>query len=619
MHFFVDINNKRWFVYFRAMFKRWLLFLLMCTSVPVIAQQQEEQLAAQYMSNNEFDKAVDIYERLYNKGNKSTYIYDNLLNAYFKLKRFDEAEKLVKKQQRKFEQSAYYKVDLGYVYHASGQPEKAKKIFDEVIQKLNPYQESIVETANAFRKRNFKDEAIQVYLRGRKLNGGNNFLFCIELAELYADKRETGLVVQEYMAAVLKEPHLIEDVQGYLQLYLDDDADYELVKQVLIKKSKENPATDLYPEMLVWVFVQRKEFDQALIQTRAIDKRNREEGRRIMMLAGLALSNQRYDAAAKAYMEVVAMGTNNANYINAKLGVIRARNQKIMYAGKYTAADLNLLEQDYLNFLKEFGKYPFSASAIKELAQLQAYYLYKYDSAIANYRDILTMERLDASFKAQCKLDLADIYVLKGEEWEAMLLYGQVDKDFLENPLGQEAKFRNAKLSYYLGEFEWARAQLDVLKTATTQLIANNAIELSLIIQDNTIDSNEEPMKWFARADLYFFQNRLSDAGLLLDSIEKNYPKHELTDDVIFKRAEIALKQKDYTKAMRLFERVVKEHGSGILGDNALFMLADLYESKLNDVEQARKCYEQFIETYPGSFYLTEVRKRFRALRGDKI
>ena len=118
---------------------------------------------------------------------------------------------------------------------------------------------------------------------------------------------------------------------------------------------------------------------------------------------------------------------------------------------------------------------------------------------------------------------------------------------------------------------------------------------------------------------MYFFQNRLSDAGLLLDSIEKNYPKHELTDDVIFKRAEIALKQKDYTKAMSLFDRVVKEHGSGILGDNALFMLADLYESKLNDVEQARKCYEQFIDTYPGSFYLTEVRKRFRALRGDKI
>jgi tetratricopeptide (TPR) repeat protein len=229
------------------------------------------------------------------------------------------------------------------------------------------------------------------------------------------------------------------------------------------------------------------------------------------------------------------------------------------------------------------------------------------------------MPRLDNRFKSECKLDLGDIYVLKGEVWEAMLLYGQVDKEFLEDPLGQEAKFRNAKLSYYLGEFDWARAQLDVLKTATTQLIANNAIELSLQIQDNTIDSNEEPMRWFARADLFYFQNRLADALVVLDSINLVYPKHELADDVVFKRAEIAIKQKNYTLAAQLFEQVYNEHGSGILGDNALYTLAQLNESKLNNLEQARKQYELFIEKYPGSFFLNDVRKSYRALRGDVI
>jgi outer membrane protein assembly factor BamD (BamD/ComL family) len=243
--------------------------------------------------------------------------------------------------------------------------------------------------------------------------------------------------------------------------------------------------------------------------------------------------------------------------------------------------------------------------------------LYKYPEAINNYNELINMARLDNRFKAECKLDLGDIYVLKGEEWEAMLLYGQVDKEFLEDPLGQEAKFRNAKLSYYLGEFEWARAQLDVLKTATTQLIANNAIELSLQIQDNTIDSNEEPMRWFARADLYLFQNRITDATRILDSIEQIYPKHELTDDVTYKRAEIAIKEKNYDKAVLLYERVYKEHGSDILGDNALFYLAETYESKLNNREEARKNYELFIEKYPASFFLNEVRKRYRALRGD--
>jgi tetratricopeptide (TPR) repeat protein len=598
------------------MFK-YLFLLFGFISVNVFAQQQDEQLAAQYMSNNEYNKAVEVYERLFNKGNKSNYLYDNFLTCYFKLNQFEDAEKLVKKQQRKEPSSPYYAVDLGFVYEKGNQPDKAKKAYENILQKLNASYDATIETANAFRKRNKTDYAVATYQKSRKLNGENANLFCIELAQLYAEKQETGLMLQEYLSAINQNPEMLEDVQGYLQLYLDKDTDYELLKQTLLKKSKDFPANELYSEMLIWLYVQRKDFDNALVQTRAIDKRQRKQGQRILLLADLAVANQKYDAADKAYNEVLLLGNDKPFYINAKLGILHSRNQKIFYSGNLTPLELTALETEYNNFLKEFGRYPFTAQSLRELAHLQAYYLYKYPEAIINYNELINMARLDNRFKAECKLDLGDIYVLKGEEWEAMLLYGQVDKEFLEDPLGQEAKFRNAKLSYYLGEFEWARAQLDVLKTATTQLIANNAIELSLQIQDNTIDSNEEPMRWFARADLYLFQNRIADATRVLDSIEQIYPKHELTDDVTYKRAEIAIKEKNYDKAVSLYERVYKEHGSDILGDNALFYLAETYESKLNNKEEARKNYGLFIEKYPASFFLNEVRKRYRALRGD--
>ena len=598
---------------------KYLVYLFLLCAVPAIAQQQDEQLAAQYMSNNEFDKAAELYERLFSKGNKSTYIYENLLSCYFKLSKFDEAEKTVKKQQRRFGENAYYQVDLGYVHEKAGQPEKAKKVYEGILQKMGPAYDQAIELANAYQKRGQKEYAIQVYLKARKLNGNNPGLFCVELAQLYAEKHETGLMLDEYLMAIAQNPEMMDDVQGYLQLYLDDYKDFDLLKQTLIKKLKDFPASELHSEMLVWLYVQRKEFDQALVQTKAMDKRNKEQGRRIIQLADLALANQRYDAATRAYTEVANMGNDKPFYLNAKLGILRARSQKVFYSGQYTQVDLVAVEASYQQFLGEFGRYAFTASSIRELAQLQAYYLFQYDSAVANYEELINMPRLDNRFKAECKLDLGDIYVLKGEVWDAMLLYGQVDKDFLEDPLGQEAKFRNAKLSYYLGEFEWARAQLDVLKTATTQLIANNAIELSLQIQDNTVDSNEEPMRWFARADLFYFQNRLSDALLVLDSINQLYPKHELTDDVLFKRGEIAMKQKNYVQASTYFDQVVKEHGSDILGDNALFLLGDIAESKINDKEKAKGYYEQFIETYPGSFFLTEVRKRYRSLRGDSL
>lgn len=598
-----------------------LLFLFfLWVAFPVLAQQdRDEELAAHYVSNNEWDKAADVYERIFAKNPQSAYVYDNLLGCYFKLNRFDEAEKLVKKQVRRNGNNPYFLVDLGYVYRKAGQQEKARKQFDEIVSKLSPSEEQVMETANAFQKRQETDYAISTYLKGRKLNGSNAQLFCLQLAGLYAEKKDTKMVLEEYLNAVQANPANADEVQGYLQLYLDNDADYELMKQALLKKNREFPGNDAISEMLIWMYVQRKDFDNAFLQSKALDKRYREDGRRLIELGQLALSNEKFDAASNIFAYVAALGKDKPFYVNARLGMLDARNRKIFFSGNYTDPDLKTLEKDYTGFLDEFGRNYFSAPAERELARLQAYYLHNFEGSIALFKELINMPRLDERFKAECKLELGDIYLLKGEEWEAMLLYGQVDKDFLEDPLGQEAKFRNARLSYYLGEFEWARAQLNVLKTATTQLIANNALELSLLIQDNTPDSVDQPLLMFARADLYYFQNKTARALELLDSINLVYPRHALNDEILYKRAEIFLKKRDYAQSVSYLEQLLKEHGSDILGDNALFLLATITEKNLGDKQKAMKLYEEFIEKYPGSFFLTEARKRFRALRGDQL
>jgi tetratricopeptide (TPR) repeat protein len=229
------------------------------------------------------------------------------------------------------------------------------------------------------------------------------------------------------------------------------------------------------------------------------------------------------------------------------------------------------------------------------------------------------MPRVDRILQANCKLELADFYIMKGEVWEALLLYGQVDIDFLQEPLGQEAKFRNAKLSYYLGEFEWAKAQLDILKSATTQLIANNALELSLLIQDNTVDSILEPLQLFAQADLFFVQKNYTRSLEILDSLLLLYPKHVLTDDILFKKAQIYASNKLFEKAATYYQQVYQEFGSDILGDNALYQLAKLNQKQLNNPKEALKYYETFLNNYSGSFFLTDCRKQYRLLRGDLI
>ena len=502
---------------------------------------------------------------------------------------------------------------------AANNANKAKKNFDDIINKLKGREDQITETANAFQKRFELEYAINTYLKGRKLNNNNGLIFCIQLANLHSEKKETKLMMDEYMNALQSNPMFEEEVQGSLQSYLENAADFDLLKQSLLKKNKEFPGNESFSEMLVWMYVQRKDFDNAFVQVKAIDKRFKEDGRRLIELGNLAISNEKFDAASTIFSYVSSIGKEKPFYINSRLGMLEAKNKKIFFSGNFTEADLKILEKDYNDFLTEFGHNYFSAPAERDMARLEAYYLNDFQISIGLFKELINMTRLDDHFKAECKLELGDIYLLKGEEWEAMLLYGQVDKDFPEDPLGQEAKFRNARLYYYLGEFGWARSQLDILKTATTELIANNALELSLLIQDNTPDSNDEPLLMFARADLNFFQNKTEKALEILDSINLLYPRHPLDDEILYKRAEVFLKKRDYTKACSYLEQLLKEHGSDILGDNALFLLANITEKNLNDKVKAMKLYEDFIEKYPGSFFLTEVRKRYRILRGDQI
>ena len=598
-------------------YKLILFLLFFAFGNDIAAQNNEEKLAAQFFSNAEYDKAADLYEKLLNKNFTSFYFYDNLLQSYIKLKRFDDAESLCKKMYRKLN-SAYYMVDIGYINKLSNKPEKATRQFDEVIKKTIPNQDKINEAANAFEKRNETEYAIKSYINGRKLLGYIS-VFNNELAALYAKTKQTQLMIDEYLGSVEQSPIISEEVQGLLQNNIQQNSDFELLKNSLIRKIKSNPNTDVFYEMLIWFYVQRKDFDNALIQAKAIDKRLKEEGRKMMDLGYLAISNEKYDAAIRLFNEVVILGNTKAYYLSAKLGILEASNKKLLSNSNLSLLDLENLEKTYISFLAENGKTNYTAQSMRDLGKLYAYYLNDIEKALDIYNNILELPGTDNFFKAECKLDLGDLYVIKGQEWDAMLLYGQVDKEFLEHPFGQEAKFRNAKLSFYLGEFEWAKAQLDILKTATTQLIANNALELSLLIQDNTVDSNEDALKLFAKADLDYQQNKFEAAFKLLDSIAILFPKHALSDDIAFKKAQVYTKQKKFDEAILHYNIVINEHGSDILGDNALLNLAIIYDKNLNNADEAKKQYEKFIENYGSSIFINEVRKRYRQLRGDLI
>jgi len=583
-------------------------------------QESDDQLAAQYFQRKEYEKAVVLYEKLFRKSNNNLN-YTYYLYCLIELKDFKSAEKLVKSQIKEFPDILKYSVDLGYVYAEEGEQGKANKQFDETIRQIRPDRLQVTEVANSFLIRGQLDYAVASYRRGSEII--RDYPFYLELGDLYNQAGNYSMMIDEYLNYLdynYQNPSLI---QTKLQTALSNDAENkisEMLGKSLLKRIQKYPEKIFYSEMLLWLSIQQKDFELAFIQAKSIDRRLGEEGDRIFELAGLSLSNQNYDVAIEAYNYILKKGKNNHLYIESKIGLLTARYLKITDSYNFTQTDLVDLENDYISTLSEYGENASTIGVMKYLAHLQAFYLDKTEDAILLLNKTIIIPNANPSAIAECKIELADILLFTNEVWEAKLLYAQVEKAFKNDPVGHLAKFKNAKLSFYIGEFQWAKAQLDVLKAATSKLIANDALQLSVLISDNIdMDSSTVALALYSKADLLLFRNKDEQALLVLDSIFDLADWHPIFDEVWYKKAEIKIKQKDFEKAAEYLTKIIDDYPFDITADNALFLLADLNENQFYDKEKALQLYERLLEDYPASVFTVEARKRFRTLRGDFI
>jgi tetratricopeptide (TPR) repeat protein len=594
-----------------------LFVLLLFNCTRLLAQNTDLQLAQQFSANGEEPKALEIYQRLY-KQDADTY-YPNFFNSLLNLKKLEEAEGITKKMVKKHPGDFQYAIALGKVYREEGHADKAENVYNDLLKNLPGDYNSIVSLATQFYQAENTDVAMRIFLQGRK-NLHNDQAFAMELISLYRYKHEKAALITEYLNFLPKNPGYINAAENTLSTTLEGPADYDLLRTELLKRIQQDPQQFIFPELLTWQYLQQKDFEQALNQALALSRRRNDDGNSIFELCQTLTANGAYDEAIRGYEYLIAKGNKDQQmYVSAKVELINTKNLKIT-ANKYTQADLEGLEKDYLDLLNEFGRSASTAFAMQKLARLQAFKLHKFADAQKLLEDIIKIPNLNTGMLSSCKLDLGDVYVMSNQPWEATLLYSQVEKANGDVTITQDAKLRNAKLAYYTGDFTWAKGQLDILKAATTQLIANDALNLSLLIKDNLAeDSTGAALKMYARADLWIFKEQPDKAVMTLDSIDKKYPHNSLDDDILMAKARILIQQKDYNGAVPLLKTIAEDHKFDLWADDAVFMLGDIYENQLQDKDKAKTYYQKIITDYPGSLYINEARKRFRILRGDKM
>ena len=601
-----------------------LFFCLICANQFLVAQNQiatSIRLAKQAYNNEEFEKAIDYYEDLYKKTNSDTY-YNSLVELYPKADRITDGEKMIKKCIRKFPMRTEFLVDLGHYYELQEDDASAKKQYEEAISKIdlnNIQTRLLANKLKVYKKYKYIEEA---YLKARRINGDNR-LFQFELANNYAEQGKTEVMVNEYLTILGENNGYKQTVQNLFQRYLRPDPEGKqmaMLREQLLRKIQREPGKEIFSELLIWLYIQDKNFNRAYLQAKALDRRKKENGVRLYNLAQLSLANKEFAVAEKSFNYVISIGEEGAYYKAAKLKMAEVKKLRVLDQKDYTKTDLLGVRSTFLSTIEDLGKNSFSYPLMSSLADLEAFYLDDLDSAIMWNSLMIELPSLSKQQKAESKLALGDLLVVSNEIWEASLLYSQVDKDFKYDQLGETAKLKNAKIAFYTGDFYWAQAQLDVLKGSTSKLIANDAMDLSLTITDNIgLDSIAEPLEMYARADLLNFKKDYSLAHKTLDSIPEFFPASSLKDDILFLKYEMEYTQRNYDTAATYLRNLLADYTEDILGDDALFELALMEQDIFDNKETAMDLFKQLITTYPASIHVVESRKRFRLLRGDQL
>lgn len=574
-------------------------------------------MAVQYYQTGDYEKAAIIYERLFNR-TKNLSFYDPYFNSLLKTRKYNEAEKLARTLMKSQPEVYTYSVDIGRIYLEKGEESKSSEWFKSLIRNLPANEFAIKDLAITFYRAEAYDFSIKTLLTGRKLiNNENAFIY--DLLSLYRFRKDKIMLIQEYILLLGVNPQALQQAQNVLANILEDNNDYNMLKSALLRKLQKDPQNVVLTEFLTWQYVQQKDFDMAVRQSMALDRRLKEDGGRVYELSRLLIANQAYDQAIEVLNYLTGKGEQSRYYIPAKVDILNIK-AKQLQSIKFSKTDLEKLEKDYRSLLNEFGRNTGTAFAIRQVARLQAYHLNKPAEASEELQSLLKLNGIPPLINGETKIELADIYLINGEIWEAALLYSQVEKAFPNDLLGQEARFKNAKLAYYQGDFIWSKAQLDILKSSTSQLIANDALDLSLLIADNLQNEKDTlALKKFAQCDLLILKNETENALKMLDSINILFPGNSLADDILMSKARVFIQSNQEEKAVPQLQEIIDNFSTELWGDNAIFMLADLYESKLKQPEKAAELFQKIISEYPGSIFVIESRKRFRQLRGDKL
>lgn len=590
----------------------------------LVAQSNDPvQIAKEYYRQGEFEKAKSEFQKLARNKKNIIRIHDTYLKLLLTLEAYDEGEKYVKKVIRDDKENFVYEIDLATIYRAKNEDSRVETLLNDVISRVtqraaqDKKQNQIRLLAGVFYEKNFREKALHTYIEGRKALQKAD-LFALDLANVYRLMNRKAEMVSEYLNFSKNQPQNLNYVKNSLQNFLREPEDLDTLEIILYDFIQKEPGKPAFNDLLVWTHLQQQNFPAALRQARALDRRLENNGDNIMNVGMIAYRNTDYKTSQKAFDYIINDFVESPNKRMASRYALLSEEEVLKEVYPIDTTSIRALIIKYQSFISQSRDIFSVLESQRRIALLQAFQLNEIEEAIETLTTVLDQPVGRNKVVAEAKMDLADIYLLNKEPWESILLYGQVERMFKDEPLGYMAKLKSAKLSYFKGDFELAQSNLDILKLATSREIANDALDLSILIKNNTVfDTTDIVMQEYAAIELMLFQNQKSESINAMDSMLVKYTNHSIVDELLYLKANTLRELGQFDGALESLHEINEAHYFEILGDDALFLTATIQEFDMKDEENAMTIYNDLLTKFPGSIYVAEARTRFRELRGD--
>jgi tetratricopeptide (TPR) repeat protein len=595
-----------------------IIVFSLCMPELLISQNNTDYIIAkEYYNKGDFDKASHLFEKIFKK-TKTQDIYNKYLDCLMKIQSYKDAEKLIKTFNKKTKNPSRH-VDLGQLYLIKGEVEKGHLQFDLAIEKAKTSDRILSSIGALFYKKRLYNYALKAYSMANE--NRNNYTF--QIANIYSQLGDLKNMYKQLVSLLYNRPNYFQTIKNKLRRTINEDPlneNNKQLKKIILQNIQKNDSFEI-SKLLVWLFIQEKKNQEALDYEISIDKRFTDNKQAIFDLGEIAQSNKQYATALNCFNYNLKNSRKDSYEYESNL----IKKLEIMFLTSTKNTIPNIKEMTNLaktlkDALSQIGIKSETIYTLKNYCYVLSKCLDKSEDAIRIMEQTINNYILEEYDMAICKMELASLLLDTGQMWEASLLYSQVEKQFKNDIIGQEAKLEKIKINYYNGEFEWAQSQLNILKQSTSKLISNNAMQLSLLIGDNlNLDTTDEALSLYASAQLLYRQKKYKDAIILLDQLKLLFPNHTLLDEVLFQKANISIANNDYMQAISYLNKIETDYYYDILYDDALFKQAILYENIIFDNESALKKYEEILLKAPSSIFISYSRMKYRELRQDNF